>query len=230
MTPTTVTNYSPFGQDLFYNFKNYTLNFAPETSTLLLTPIQNTLFYEYDFSYLYNLYNLKQRLIGVKTKLPVSILTSLKLNDRLVIRDKRYIINDMKSNLTTGEVDFVLYLDFRPIINASLPIVDPSGGSVFLAFNMPNGGESIVLSPPEEVTLSESVLTTSQTITATVGSSEPNTFFTIDVAYNFNDGTTTNDTVSILSLGETVLLTSDSSRFTSDSNITIDQSEGFPTR
>jgi len=230
MTPTTVTNYTPFGQDLLYNFKNYTLNFAPETSTLLLTPIQNTLFYEYDFSYLYNLYNLKQRLIGVKTKLPVSILASLKLNDRLVIRDKRYIINDMKSNLTTGEVDFVLYLDFRPIVNASLPIVDPSGGSVFLAFNMPNEGESIVLSPPEEVTLSESVLTTSQTITATVGSSEPNTFFTIDVAYNFNDGTTTNDTVSILSLGETVLLTSDSSRFTSDSNTTIDQSEGFPTR
>ncbi len=136
----------------------------------------------------------------------------------------------MKSDLTSGEVDFSLYLDFRPMINTNIPIVDPTGGSVFLAFNIPNEGESIVLSPPEEVRLSESVLTTSQTITATVGRSEPNTFFTIDVTYNFKNGTTTNDTVSILSLGETVLLTSDSYRFTADQNITIDQREGFPTR
>jgi hypothetical protein len=228
--PVHITSYTPFGQDLLYNNENHTLNFAAETSTLLLQPIQNTLFSEYNFSYLYNLYNLKQRLVNVKTKLPTSILTSLKLNDRVIIRDKRYIINDMKSDLTSGEVDFSLYLDFRPMINTNIPIVDPSGGSVFLAFNIPNEGESIVLSPSEEVTLSESVLTTSQTITATVGRSDPNTFFTIDVTYNFKNGTTTNDTVSILSLGETVLLTSDSSRFTADQNTTIDQREGFPTR
>ena len=228
--PVHITSYTPFGQDLFYNNENHTLNFAAETSTLLLEPIQNTLFSEYNFSYLYNLYNLKQRLVNVKTKLPTSILTSLKLNDRVIIRDKRYIINDMKSDLTSGEVDFSLYLDFRPMINTNIPIVEPNGGSVFLAFNIPNEGESIVLSPPEEVTLSESVLTTSQTITATVGRSDPNTFFTIDVTYNFKNGTTTNDTVSILSLGETVLLTSDSSRFTADQNTTIDQREGFPTR
>ncbi len=228
--PVPITSYTPFGQDLLYNNENHTLNFAAETSTLLLVPIQNTLFYDYNFSYLYNLYNLKQRLVNVKTKLPTSILTSLKLNDRVIIRDKRYVINDMKSNLTNGEVDFSLYLDFRPMINTNIPIVEPNGGSVFLAFNIPNEGESIVLSPSEEVTLSESVLTTSQTITATVGASEPNTFFTIDVTYNFKNGTTTNDTVSILSFAETSLLKADSSRFTADQNITIDQREGFPIR
>ena len=37
-------------------------NFAAETSTLLLEPIQNTLFSEYNFSYLYNLYNLKTKI------------------------------------------------------------------------------------------------------------------------------------------------------------------------
>jgi hypothetical protein len=228
--PVHITSYTPFGQDLLYNNENHTLNFAAETSSLLLVPIQNTLFSEYNFSYLYNLYNLKQRLVNVKTKLPTSILTSLKLNDRVIIRDKRYIINDMKSNLTNGEVDFSLYLDFRPMINTNIPIVEPNGGTVFLAFNIPNEGESIVLSPSEEVTLSESVLRTSQTITATVGASEPNTFFTIDVTYNFKNGTTTNDTVSILSFAETSLLKADSSRFTADQNITIDQREGFPTR
>lgn len=225
-----VTNYTPFGQDLVYNSQNYTLNFAPETSSFLLQPIQNTLFYEYNFSYLYNLYNLKQRLINVKTKLPVSILTSLKLNDRLVIRDKRYIINDMKSNLTSGEVNFSLYLDFRPMINMNVPVVPPSGGALSIAFNMPNGGESINLTPSEGVTLSASRLTESEIITATVGSSEPETFHTIEATYNFLDGSTTSETVSILVLSEIESLKADSSSFTADSRITIDQREAYATR
>ena len=52
----------------------------------------------------------------LKTNLPVSLLTELRLNDRLIIRDKRYIIESMKSSLTTGDVDFVLINDFRPLI------------------------------------------------------------------------------------------------------------------
>jgi hypothetical protein len=92
----TITTYTPFGQDLEFNNSDITLNFAPETSTLLEYPIQNTQFSQYYFSYLYNLYNLKQRLVNVKTNLPTSLITNLQLNDRLVIRDKRYIINEMK--------------------------------------------------------------------------------------------------------------------------------------
>ncbi len=93
---TTVTNYTPFGQDLLYNNTDFTLNFAPETSTILDYPIANTLFANYYFSYLYNLYNIKQRLVNVKAKLPVSLLTGLQLNDRLIIRDRRYIINEIE--------------------------------------------------------------------------------------------------------------------------------------
>jgi hypothetical protein len=115
----TITTYTPFGQDLFFNTEDITLNFAPETSTLLETPIQTTQFSQYYFSYLYNLYNLKQRLVNIKTNLPTSLLTGLQLNDRLIIRDKRYIINEMKSNLNTGDVDFQLILDFRPVINST---------------------------------------------------------------------------------------------------------------
>jgi hypothetical protein len=54
-------------------------------------------------------------LLKVKTILPVRLLTTLKLNDRLVIRDKRYLINEMQSDLTTGEVNFTLINDFNPI-------------------------------------------------------------------------------------------------------------------
>ena len=66
-------------------------------------------------NYISNIFNSKQRKYNVKGLLPISLLTNLKLNDRLVIRDKRYIINNMKIDLTTGEVDFELINDFRTL-------------------------------------------------------------------------------------------------------------------
>ena len=105
-----------FGQDTNVGGVDYSLNFSPETSTYLGIPIQQSLFATYYFDYLANLFDPKNRLTNVKAVLPISILTSLKLNDRLIIRDKRYIINDFKTNLTTGETIFNLLNDFIPII------------------------------------------------------------------------------------------------------------------
>ena len=104
-----------FGQDTNVGGVDYSLNFAPETSTYLGIPIQQSLFATYYFDYLANLFDPKNRLTNVKAVLPISILTSLQLNDRLIIRDKRYIINDFKTNLTTGETIFNLLNDFIPI-------------------------------------------------------------------------------------------------------------------
>ena len=115
-TVNTLTEYVPFGQDLNVNGENFTLNFNAEISTLTNQTEQNTLFKVYYSSYLLNLFNLKNRKLSVKTQLPVSLLTNLRLNDRLIIRDKRYIIETMNSNLTTGEVKFVLISDFRPVL------------------------------------------------------------------------------------------------------------------
>jgi len=196
----TITNYIPFGQDLYYNNSNITLNFAPDTSTLIDIPIEQTLFAQYYFSYLFNLYNLKQRLINVKTILPLEILTGLKLNDRLMIRDKRYIINDMKTNLTTGDVDFSLYLDFRPMIN-KIPFynVPVSGGSVVTAINLPNGGGSAVLTPSSsDLVLSAYTLTSSSNITATTPAASSGDVFSIDVAYTSTTGIRTNETIYIV--------------------------------
>ena len=105
-----------FGQD-FYGSDNveYSLNFAPETSTAYLYPVDQSIFATYYFAYLANLYNLKNRYTTIKAILPISLLTGLKLNDRVIIRDKRYIINDMNMNLTTGEVKFNLLNDFMPV-------------------------------------------------------------------------------------------------------------------
>ena len=104
-----------FGQDTNVGGIDYSLNFAPETSTYLGVPIQQSLFATYYFDYLANLFDPKNRLTNVKAVLPISILTTLKLNDRLIIGNKRYIINDFKTKLTTGETTFNLLNDFIPL-------------------------------------------------------------------------------------------------------------------
>jgi hypothetical protein len=196
----TITSYIPFGQDLRYNNTDLTLNFAPDTSTLIDIPIEQTLFAQYYFGYLYNLYNLKQRLVTVKTILPVGVLTSLKLNDRLIIRDKRYIINDMNTNLTTGEVQFSLYLDFRPMIN-KVPFINipASGGSAVTSINIPNGGITALLTPSAaDIALSQTTLTASQSVTITTGTLTSGDAYSIDVRFDYANGTQTNDNIFIV--------------------------------
>jgi hypothetical protein len=112
---TNITTYNAFGQDTLINGINHSLNFGLEISSLLLEPINNSLYSEYYQAYLQNIYNIKSRKYNVKALLPISLLTSIKLNNRLVIRDKRYIINNMKIDLTSGEVDFELINDFRTL-------------------------------------------------------------------------------------------------------------------
>jgi hypothetical protein len=130
-----IDTYALFGQDLTYQNTKYSLNFGADNSIIHNETISNGLYATYYFPYLSNLFDLKQRLVTVKTVLPISLLTSLRLNDRLIIRDKRYIINEMKSNLTTGEVNFSLYLDFRPLI-AQEPI-NPDSSAQCLDINIP---------------------------------------------------------------------------------------------
>ena len=110
---TNVTTYNAFGQDTLISGVNHSLNFGLEISSLLLTPINNSLYADYYKNYLENIYNQKARKYDIKAVLPISLLTSIKLNNRLIIRDKRYIINNMKIDLTSGEVDFELINDFR---------------------------------------------------------------------------------------------------------------------
>lgn len=122
--PDEINTYMPFGQDLQYNEKYYSLNWNAEISSFYLNTISNSLFATYWQTYLAGLYDLRQRLYTFQTMLPLSKLNSLKLNDRLVIEDKRYLINDYKTNLTTGMVNLTLLQDFRTILQP-------------LIFNMP---------------------------------------------------------------------------------------------
>jgi hypothetical protein len=129
--------YVPFGQDSNILFETgtipLTLNFGEEISSFYLENNPNTLYALYYASYLSNLYNPKNRLTKVKTILPVSLLTQLQLNDRLIIRDKRYMINEMQSDLTTGDVNFTLINDFAQV--KPIQLVDtPTGTNNTLRF------------------------------------------------------------------------------------------------
>jgi hypothetical protein len=195
-----INNYTPFGQDLYTNLTNYTLNFAPDISTILNEPIQQTLFGTYYFSYLYNLYNLKQRLISVKTILPIGLLTGLKLNDRLVIRDKRYIINSMQSNLTTGEVNFQLILDFRPMVNSTqIPNVGVDGGDINLSIDFVNGAETASISCGNtDVTISPSELTAPQIVRVNLPAGTSGTVYTLRVLYTLTSGIQETQNINII--------------------------------
>jgi hypothetical protein len=117
---TTTTNlgaFAIFGQDCIdtADFTNNTLNWGVEISSYFLQPINNSLFNNYYLAYLNNLYTLKSRMVKVKMRLPYLELLNLRLNDRIVIRDKRYIINQYTTDLTTFESDFELIQDFRSL-------------------------------------------------------------------------------------------------------------------
>lgn len=114
-TSTQHTTYKAFGQEYYDGTNTYGLNFNQQQSTLTNEPVSNSLYSQYYQNYLSNIFDSKARLIKVSAILPTSLLTTIKLNDRLVIRDKRYLINTFTTDLTTGEVQFELLTDFRTL-------------------------------------------------------------------------------------------------------------------
>jgi len=106
------------------------MNFGNEQSSWLNELAPQGLYYRHYKNFIDNLYNIKTRLIKVKALLPASLLGStvtngagiplgIALNDRLVIRNKRYLINSFTTDLTTGETDFELLTDYRGVNAAS---------------------------------------------------------------------------------------------------------------
>ena len=117
LSNTNISNFNVFGQDCIdtADLTRNTLNWGVEISSYFLQPIDNSLFNNYYLAYLNNLYTLKSRMVKVKMRLPYLELLNLKLNDRIIIRDKRYIINQYTTDLTTFESNFELIQDFRSI-------------------------------------------------------------------------------------------------------------------
>jgi len=141
---TNVTTYNLFGQDTLISGQVNTINWGAQQSTFTDAIETRSLFNNYYLDYLTNIFTAKARIVKLKGIVPLSLLQSLKLNDRLIIRDKRYIINSFTTDLTTGEVDFELLNDFR--VASSVP--DPTTYYSFLVTNgnSATSGDSCALS------------------------------------------------------------------------------------
>ena len=202
-----ISSYALFGQDLTYQNTKYSLNFGAENSIIHLETIQNGLYAEYYFPYLMNLYNLKNRLTYVKTNLPISLLTQLRLNDRLIIRDKRYIINEMKSNLTTGEVNFSLYLDFRPMDGGKPITITSDAQCIDVKIPFINGAISATITTSYAgVTITPSTITSSQAVEVCVPANANTTSFLLAensdflITEEFQNLITENSTTQVITL------------------------------
>jgi hypothetical protein len=104
-----------FGQDTSISSVNYTLNFGAEQSTYTGNVEEESLYANYYSSYLDNIFSDKSRIFKMKAMFPTSLLSQIKVNDRVIIRDKRYTINTFTTDLTTGEVSLELLTDFRDV-------------------------------------------------------------------------------------------------------------------
>jgi len=205
-----INEYMPFGQDLQYNEQYYSLNWGAEISSFYLNTIANSLFATYWQTYLAGLYDLRQRLYTFQTKLPISKLTTLQLNDRIVIEDKRYLINDYKTNLTTGMVNLTLLEDFRTILQP-------------LIFNMPETAicfEAMIFIPNDANSFELTTETAGVTITPDNGNVD--SLINICIPTSSEITITTESEIDITTEDGEVLITEDSPTSTITILVTFD--------
>ena len=115
-----ISNYQRFSNELSAvpndNTNILSLNWNEEISSWTLNAVINGLYSRLYDNFIENLFNIKSRILNVKCKLTSKKLYELKMNDRIFIRDKKYVINNITTDLTTGECDIELMTDFRPSV------------------------------------------------------------------------------------------------------------------
>jgi hypothetical protein len=118
-TYTNVNNYVRFSNEINTGATDlsylYSINFGNEISSWYLVNAPQGLYKRHYEQYIANLYNQKTRVLKAKAKLEPKNLTELKLNNRIIIRDNRYIINSFTTDLTSGETSFELINDYRSL-------------------------------------------------------------------------------------------------------------------
>lgn len=115
MTTNNISNYVRFSNELELASTdlNYvqSLNWGAEISSWFLNINFIGLYYKFYADYIQNLFNQRTRIVKLKSILPTSLLCSIKLKDKIIVQNKRYIINTMTPELTSGETSFELILD-----------------------------------------------------------------------------------------------------------------------
>lgn len=114
-TVTAHTTYRRFGTETLISGTEHSINFGLELSVATSHGVVNSLFEDYYKNYIINVFDVKARMLKVKAILPSSELANLKLYNRVIFYDKKYIINSITIDLNTGESKLELLNDFRTI-------------------------------------------------------------------------------------------------------------------
>lgn len=103
--------------DVILNQITDTINFGAEIDPWHLQTISNSLYLNYWSNWVNTIYSLRQRKFVYEATLPTRFVEELSLNDRLIINDHRYKINDYTINLTTGKTKLNLFTDtYNPYV------------------------------------------------------------------------------------------------------------------
>jgi len=142
-TDLTYTYLTSTENDFILEQVSNSVNYSTDISTFIFSEIPRNLYSNFWQDYISDLYSTKRRISNWKANLPIGIIIRLNLNDRIVIDDKAYIINSMKTNLSTGDVDLELLnyigLPFTSV-NSNIPLtadtVDYSADTTLLSADM----------------------------------------------------------------------------------------------
>jgi len=88
------------------------INFNGEFDEFTNNLASNGLFRKYYKNYIKSVFDKRTRLFALKMKASVKFLLSYKMNDTLLISGDEYLINKIRTNLTTGLTDLELILKF----------------------------------------------------------------------------------------------------------------------
>lgn len=120
--------------DIILDQVTNTLNFNSEVDTWHQEVCETSLYKNYWENWIETIYSTKQRKFKFKSQLPTSIIDELSLNDRLIIGDKRYKIDDYSIDLTTNKVDLNLFTDIYDFTSG------PQFGTASIITNIGNDG------------------------------------------------------------------------------------------
>ena len=106
------------------------LNFNGEFDEFSFTLVARGLFRKYYSDYISSVFDRKTRVFKLKMKSSISFLLNYKINDTLVIDGENFLINNIRTNLSTGVTDLELILKFfssEDIDPVGDPLTTPTG-------------------------------------------------------------------------------------------------------
>lgn len=106
------------------------INFNGEFDEFSFTLIARGLFRKYYSDYISSVFDKKTRVFKLKMKASISFLLKYKINDTLLMNGEKFLINNIRTNITTGITDLELILKFfssEDVDPVGDPLTTPTG-------------------------------------------------------------------------------------------------------